>query len=557
MATPVLLVALLLAAPASSPRGAIATAHPLASEVGVSVLRTGGNAVDAAVAAAFALSVVEPQSSGIGGGGFAMVYLAKEGKAHFLDFREVAPAGASRDMFLREGKPAAGLSLEGGLAVAVPGAAAGYAELARRWGTRPLSALTAPAERIARTGFAVGPDYARKARARLECLAADPAASRELLARGPDGKPAAPEPGWRLVRKDLGRTLRAVGAKGPAAFYSGETARRIAAAVRARGGILSESDLAGYRVKERAPLEGLYRGRRIVSAPPPSSGGAIVIGLLQALEGEDPRAGGYRPERFLHLMIETEKRLYAWRGAVLADPDLVPSARPAAERMVTPAFAAELRAATGERAVPSAEIPVPRDGANTTHLSVVDADGNAVALTTTVNYFFGSCVVVPGTGILLNDEMDDFERAPGVPNAFGLVGRGLNAPEPGKRPLSSMSPTLVFDAEGRLELVVGSPGGSLIPTTVAQVIQHLVDDGMSLEQAVAAPRIHHQYLPDRIEVEPNGLEAATAQALERRGHHLAVAERGWGNVQAVRVDPKTGLRQGASDPRFEGAAAVP
>ncbi len=544
MPSAILLVALLLATPASSTRGAVATAHPLASEAGAAVLRAGGNAVDAAVAAAFALSVVEPQGSGLGGGGFAMVYLAKEAKVHFLDFREVAPGASTRDMFLREGRPDPHLSLDGGLAVAVPGAVAGYAELARRFGTRSLSSLTAPAERLARSGFAVGPDYARKARLRLECLAGDPAASREFLARGADGRPVAPDPGWRLVRRHLAGTLHAIGERGPSAFYGGEMARRIAAAVRARGGILSKGDLAGYRVKEREPLEGRYRSRRIVSAPPPSAGGAIVIGLLQALEGEAPRAGGYRPERFLHLMIEAEKRLYAWRAAVFADPDFVPSVRDAAGKLVSPAFAAALRAEAGERAVPSAKIPMPSEGENTTHISVIDGAGNAVALTTTVNYMFGACIVVPGTGVLLNDEMDDFASA-------------SNAPEPGKRPLSSMAPTLVFGAAGGLWLAVGSPGGPLIPTTVAQVVQHLVDDGMSLAQAVAAPRIHHQYLPDRVDVEPNGLEAATAQALERRGHRLAPAERAWGNVQAVRLDPETGLREGVSDPRFEGAPAVP
>jgi gamma-glutamyltranspeptidase/glutathione hydrolase len=554
MPSAIVLVALLFATPATSAKGAVATAHPLASEAGAAVLRAGGNAVDAAVAAAFALSVVEPQSSGIGGGGFAMVYLAKEGaakkgKVHFLDFREVAPGAATRDMFVRDGKPDSRLSLDGGLAVAVPGAVAGYAALARLFGTLPLSSLTAPAERLARSGFAIGPDYARKARVRLGCLAADPAASRELLSIGPDGQSVAPEPGWRLVRKDLARTLHAIGERGPTAFYSGETARRIAAAVRARGGVLSERDLSRYRLKERAPLEGHYRGRRIVSAPPPSAGGIIVVGLLQTLEGEDPRAGGYRPERFLHVMIEVQKRLYAWRAGAFADPDFAPSVLRAADWLVSPAFAAAMRAEVGERAVPSAEIPLPREGANTTHLSVVDAQGNAVALTTTVNYLFGSCVVVPGTGILLNDEMDDFEN--------GLAEQGLNTPEPGKRPLSSMAPTLVFDAQGRLELAVGSPGGPLIPTTVAQVIQHLVDDGMSLAEAIAAPRIHHQYLPDRVDVEPNGLEAATAQALERRGHRLAPSERAWGNVQAVRVHPRSGLREAVSDPRFEGAPAVP
>ncbi len=552
---PALLLLALLAGPtATSARGAVATSHPLASEAGAAVLRAGGNAVDAAVAAAFALSVVEPESSGIGGGGFALVYLAEEGEVRFLDFRERAPAAARADMFLRAGKPDPRLSLDGGLAVAVPGAVMGYAELARRHGTRPLAELTAPAERLARRGFPVGRHYAEAALQRIECLAADPAAARELLAPGP--RPAAPEPGWRLVRRDLARTLRSIGASGGEAFYRGPLAGRIAAAVRERGGVLTAEDLRDYRTADREPLVGTYRGWRVVSAPPPSAGGALVIGLLRVLEGEDPRAGGYRPERFLHVMIEAERRLFAWRTA-LADPDQVPGARAAAEEMASPGFAARIRGEIGERAAPSAEVPLPPRSGGTSHVSAVDARGNAVALTTTVNWAFGACVVVPGTGILLNDQMDDFEAAPGVPNAFGLRGVGRNVPAPGRRPLSSMAPTLVFDPQGRLALALGARGGSRIPTAVAQVIQHLVDDGMELWQALAAPRIHHQWMPDAVAVEPNGLEAATAAALERRGHLLRAADGPLGGVQAVRLHPAEGFREGASDPRQEGAPAAP
>ncbi len=559
------LLALALSVTAASPRGAVATAHPLASEAAAAVLRAGGNAADAAVAAAFALSVVENQSSGLGGGGFALVWDAKEKKVHALDFREVAPGRARPDMFLERGKPAPNRSLDGGLAVAVPGAVRGYEELARRFGTKPLAELVGPAAALADRGFKVGRAYADAAARRLPCLSADRAAAAEFLGKGPDGKPAPLLPGALLVRRDLASTLRTIGRGGAEAFYRGPLADRIVAAVRARGGILSSEDLARYAVRERAPVEGRYRGRRIASFPPPSSGGAIVVALLQALEGEDPRAGGYRPERFLHAMIELEKRLYARRGTAFADPAFVPSVAGAVEELVSPAFAQALRARVGERAATAAEVDAelaeqgaaPREAAHTTHVAVIDAEGNAVSLTTTVNFWFGSCVVVPGTGILLNDEMDDFDVAPGVPNAYGLEGSGLNAPQPGKVPLSSMAPTFLFDEKGRLDLVVGSPGGSTIPTTVAQVIVHWVDDRMRLDEALGAPRLHQQHRPEPVMVEANGLEAATARALEARGHVLQTAPRPIGNAQAARIDWETGLREAASNPRFEGSAATP
>jgi gamma-glutamyltranspeptidase/glutathione hydrolase len=555
------LLAAALSVTAASPRGAVATAHPLASEVAARVLRAGGNAADAAVAAAFALSVVENHSSGLGGGGFALYWDAKAEKAYALDFREVAPAAARADMFLHDGKPQPRRSLDGGLAVAVPGAVRGYAELARRFGTRPLAALVEPAAAHAEGGLRVGRGYAEAAARRRECLAADPAASREFLRRAEDGRLAPLPVGARLVRRDLARTLRLIGRRGADAFYRGPLAARIAAAAQARGGVLTAEDLARYATRERAPVEGSYRGRRVVSFPPPSSGGAIVVALLQALEGEAPRAGGYRPERWLHAQIELEKRLYARRAALFADPAFAPGLAAEVKALLSPEAARGLRAQVGERATPAAEVPAGRaavpEAPHTTHVSVVDGEGNAVAMTTTVNYFFGACVVVPGTGILLNDEMDDFEVAPGVPNAYGLVGTGLNVPAPGKIPLSSMAPTFLLDAQGRLELVVGSPGGSTIPTTVAQVISHWVDDAMRLDEALAAPRLHHQHLPDVVMVEPNGLEAATARALEARGHVLQTVQRPIGNAMAVRIDWETGLREAASDPRFEGAAAVP
>src|SRR5512138_755569 len=551
---PALLVALLLSGVAASPRGAVATAHPLASEAGAAVLRQGGNAVDAAVAAAFALSVVENQRSGIGGGGFALVWLAREQKVHLLDFREVAPGAATRDMFVRDGKPEPRLAQEGGLAIAVPGAVKGYAELARRFGTRPLATLVEPAARLAEAGFRVGLTTHENAEQKLACLRSDPASAREFLVPGPGGARVAPAPGARLVRRELARTLRAIG-RAPDAFYRGPLARRIVAAARGAGGILSEADLAAYRVREREPLWGSYRGHRIASTPPPSAGGAIVIGTLQALEAGGPAPQGWRPEAFLHRMIEVEKRLFA-RRASLGDPAFAEGADAAARELASPALARRLAAEVGERATPSRDLGPPVGG-GTAQVSAIDAEGNAVSMTTTVNGYWGACVVVPGTGILLNDEMDDFDAAPGVANQFGLVGTGANAVAPGKVPLSSMSPSLVFAPDGKLLLALGSSGGSTIPSTVLQAIVNVVDHRMRLDDALAAPKIHHQWLPDRIDAEPWALDVATEQALRARGHAVETRPRPFGNAQAVMIDPATGWRIGASDPRWDGAAATP
>ncbi len=551
---------LALGATALSPKAAVATAHPLASEAGAEALRAGGNAVDAAVAAALALGVVQPESSGLGGGGFALVWLARTGTLTVLDFREVAPAAATRDMFLEGGAPAPARSRDGGLAVAVPGAVKGYAELARRFGRLPLARLAEPAARVAERGFPVGRHYEEAARIRLACLAADGAGAREFLARDAGGAWRPLLAGERLRRPELARTLRRLG-RDPEAFYRGPLAAQVAAAARARGGLLTAADLAAYRTVERAPLQGTYRGFRVASMPPPSAGGAIVIGLLQALEGDDPAAGGLRPVPFLHAFAEVEKRLFAERAGRLADPAFLPGADAAALELADPAFDRALRAAVGERATPASELgpaaAPAAGGAHTTHVSAVDAEGNAVSLTTTVNGYFGSCVVVPGTGVLLNDEMDDFDAAPGAPNLFGLVGSGVNGVEPGKRPLSSMAPTLVFDAGGRAVLAVGAPGGSTIPSTVAQVILWRLGAGMPLGQAVGVPRVHHQWRPDELQVEPWGLDAATADGLRALGHGLRFRDRLFGNPQAAAIDWATGLREAASEPRLEGIPAVP
>lgn len=561
------ILALLLSIAAVSPRAAIATGHPLASEAGASILRRGGNAVDAAVAAAFTLGVVRQQSCGIAGGGFALVYTARDRKIHALDFREAAPARSTPDMFIEDGKPRQDLANAGVLSVAVPAALKGYVELAKRFGKKPLAQLTAQAESIARNGFQVGIAHVSAVEERLDCLAADPEAARIYLHQDKDGDLVGPNPGDRLVQPELARTLHAIGLHGADAFYKGAIARSIVTTLRSRGGILTLEDLANVKVRDREPIESTYRGSRIVTMGPPSSGGFLLLALLNVLEREEPRAGGYRPEKFLHVMVEAEKRLFALREK-MGDPASNPGVEADVRRMIGKDFAGELRSSIGERAT-AAEALEASEHPHTSHVSVIDEEGNAVALTTTVNDSFGSCVVAKGTGVVLNDQMDDFAVASRVPNAYGLRGGVQNAPGPGKVPLSSMSPTFVFDRAGQLVLSLGAAGGASIPTSVAQAISHFIDDGMSIDRAIAAPRIHHNLAPDAIRAEPTALEAATARALEARGHKIVFAvepgaaggrgffDHPWGNATGVSLDPETGWRRAAGDPRNEGAGAIP
>jgi gamma-glutamyltranspeptidase/glutathione hydrolase len=555
----------LLATAAVSAHGAVAAAHPLAAEAGASILRRGGNAVDAAVAAAFALNVVEPQSSGVGGGGFALVYVAREKKVHVLDFREAGPMAARPDMYVVDGKPRQDLSDAGPLSVAVPAAVMGYTELVKRFGTRPLSQLTSPAEQLATRGFGVGLSFHRAQEQRLECLAADPEAARVFLRKSADGEYEPLEPGDHLVQPDLARTLHAIGQHGAQAFYQGRIARSIVDSLKDRGGILTAQDLQRVQVREREPIESSYRGHRIVTMPLPSSGGFIVAALLNVLEREDPRS--YHADRFLHVMAETEKRLFALRQK-LGDPAFNPGAEQSVRSMSTKEFAGALHHQIGERATPAQQV-LPQAEHGTTSIAVIDEDGNAVALTTTVNDSFGSCIVAKGAGFILNDQMDDFAIAPGVANVFGLMGDAENAPGPGKQPLSSMAPTIVFAPDGALEMALGAAGGSTIPTTVAQAIQHVVDDAMPIDRAIAAPRLHHNLFPDVLHVEPHGVDADTAAALQARGHTLQFGvepfvDHGpglfstlWGKACGVEVERDTGWRMAACDFRLEGGAAAP
>lgn len=587
----VALMALVIAIPAWAARpyrgGAVATAHPMASEAALRMLDKGGNAVDAAVAAAFTLAVVGPYHSGLGGGGFALVHDAKTGTTQVLDFREVAPKGATRDMYLKDGKVVPGLSTDGATSVAVPGAVAGYLELLEKHGKLPRSVVLQPAIEAARNGFWVSPKYQQIATLRRDCLRQDPEASRIFLAKNGQGEPDVPPIGYLVKQPELARTLQTLVKSGPKPFYSGPLARAMVDTVKASGGLLTLEDLKDYKTRTHEPLEGSYRGYRILTMPPPSAGGLAVLQVLGALERLRPKGLSYRDPEDLHLYVEAVRRVYVDRVKYLGDPAFV---KIPMERLTSSGYIADLAGSIDpKKATPSASLLPPMEGSNestlkkpgtwydgpqapekkpaqtpeqpfspdrknTTHISVIDKDGGAVALTTTVNYAFGSCVVAKGTGVLLNDEMDDFAARPGVPNAYGLVTGEANSIAPGKVPLSSMSPTLVFskDDPKKVMLAVGSPGGSTIPTTVIQVISNMVDSGMDVTRAVGEGRLHHQYLPDELWVDRWGLEPATQAALEAKGHKIRKQET-WGDAEAVYSDPKTNLRYSASDPRNEGA----
>ncbi len=541
--------------------GAVATAHPQASAAALKMLEQGGNATDAAVAAAFTLAVVGPYHSGLGGGGFALVHEAKTGQTQVLDFREVAPKAATRDMYVKDGKVVPGLSTDGALSVAVPGAVAGYLELLSQHGKLPPKVVLGPAIEAARKGFWVTPKYQQMAKQRLECLRQDAEASRLFLAKNAQGEADVPPIGHMIRQPEMARTLTQISQKGAKAFYAGPVAQAMVDTVKAGGGVLTLEDLKEYKTRRHAPLEGSYRGHRILSMPPPSAGGIAVLQVLGALEKLRPQMSFKDPEA-LHLYVEAVRRVYVDRVKYLGDPAFVDIPL---KRLLSTGYIADLAGSIDpKKATVSATLLPPKEGVpattlpekkNTTHISVIDKDGNAVALTTTVNYYFGSCLVAKGTGVILNDEMDDFAAQPGVPNAFGLVTGEANAIAPGKVPLSSMSPTLVFSKEDpkRVMLAVGSPGGSTIPTTVIQVISNVVDHGMDVTRAVGEGRLHHQYMPDELWVDTYGVEPATLATLEAKGHKIRRAT-AWGDAEAVYSDPKTNLRYSASDPRNEGMA---
>ena len=526
---------------------AIASAHPLATRAGHEILASGGNAFDAAVTVSAVLAVVEPYSSGLGGGGFWLLHRASDGLELMLDGRERAPLAAHRDMYLDgQGDPVPGLSIDGPLAAAIPGEPAALAHLARHYGRLPLERSLAPAIELARDGFAVDGRYLRMARWRLAALRKSPAAATQFL-QGDE----VPAEGYRLRQPDLAATLEALAGQGEKGFYAGPVAEKLVAGVRAAGGIWTLEDLRRYRIVERRPVRGSYRGITITSAAPPSSGGIVLLQMLNLLAVFDLQS--LPPQTRKHLMIEAMRRAYRDRAEYLGDPDFVdiPS-----DRLLHPFYARglarhiRLDRATASRSIPTRAAP---EGRDTTHFSILDTDGNRVAATLSINYAFGSGFVPPGTGILLNDEMDDFSVRPGVPNVYGLIGGEANAIEPGKRMLSSMTPTFVDTDEG--VAVLGTPGGSRIITMLLHGVLALVE-GQGPEAWVGKPRFHHQYLPDKVQFEDGALSTAEIAGLEGMGHVLERLDRPFGNMQAVYWNRKTGLVSAASDPRGAGKGEV-
>jgi gamma-glutamyltranspeptidase/glutathione hydrolase len=534
--------------PVVAKHGMVAAQEAQAAGIGADVLKRGGNAVDAAVAVGFAMAVTFPRAGNIGGGGFMVIHLAKGSRAIAIDYRETAPAATRRDIFLdADGRADPAKSRYSGLAVGVPGTVAGLALAHRKYGSGrfTLAELIAPAIALARDGVVIDADTAGSLEFGRAVLARWPS-SRKIFMKE-DGTPLAA--GDRLVQPELAATLQQIARRGPRAFYRGEIADRIAAAVRSAGGLMTAADLEAYRAVERPVIRGRYRDYDIVSMPPPSSGGLLVIEMLNVLEGFTLRAGD--PDS-LQLMIETMRYAYADRARLLGDPDFV---KMPVTGLISKSYAKTIRDKLDrERAVPSSAVKVGEpatEGNNTTHFSVVDRFGNAVGNTYTLNLGYGVGLVADGTGVLLNNELDDFAAAPGAPNAFGLVGYDANAPAPRKRPLSSMAPTIVLK-DGKPFLVTGSPGGSRIPTTVLQVLVNVIDHRMSVAQAVQAPRIHHQWLPDEVMVEAT-VPAATVQALEARGHRVTVRPP-LSSANSIEVTAD-GL-VGAADTRTSGSMAA-
>ena len=529
-------------------RAAIASAHVLATEAGFEVIAQGGNAFDAAVAVAATLSVVEPQSSGIGGGGLFLLHRASDGKEVMVDAREAAPAAVNpKDYLDANGQPDRDHSINGPLAAAIPGEPAGLAWIARTYGKLPLAKSLAPAIRIAREGFQPDPRFLGAVARRKEILARYPASAELFLVDG-----AAPAAGWTFRSPDLARTLERLAEQGRDGFYRGQLAAMLVDGVRAAGGNWSLDDLSKYEAKEREPFAFDYRGWHIVTAPPPSSGGIAVAEILNMLSGYE--LGKLDRVHRVHLTVEAMRRAYRDRAEYLGDPDHVEMPL----RMLTsPDYAAGLRASINPgKATPSDMLPGylnPPQGTHTSHFSIVDKDGNLVSGTQTVNLGLGSAFVVPGTGFVLNNEMDDFALVAGKPNAFGLVGNDNNAPKAGRRPLSSMTPSFLMK-DDRVA-VIGTPGGSRIITMVLEGMLAFID-GESPEELVARPRYHHQYLPDVISAEPGAFTPEEVKALEAMGHKVSESERRWGFMNVVGWNRRTGEMQAASDPRGDSGSGV-
>ena len=538
----------------------VVSVHKLASDAGVEVMRAGGNAVDAAVATGFALAVVHPQAGNLGGGGFMLVRFAN-GKMKFLDYREKAPAAATRDMYLdQKGEVIKDASLVGYKAVAVPGSVAGMAYAQKQWGKLSLKRVMEPAIRLAKEGFVLTYEDARDLQDKDLTQFAE---SKRIFQRNGDFF----EQGDVLKQPELAKTLERI-ASNPKDFYRGNLAKQLAAAIQRGGGLVTEQDLRDYEVKEREPIHGTYRGYEIYSAPPPSSGGIALMEILNILEGWDLGKMGLRSAQSIHLTVEAFRRVMMDRADFLGDPDF--STIPVAQLTDKKYASAWRETIDPDKASPSRQVKRPEFGDldrvaslheramgaesnNTTHYSVVDAAGNAVSVTTTLNDSFGSKVTADGLGFLLNDEMDDFASKQGVPNAYGLIQGPANAIGAGKRPLSAMTPTIVVK-DGKLAYVLGSPGGPKIITTVANILMGVIDYKLDIQQAVAAPRFHHQWLPDSITMEKVGFSPDTVSALNQLGHKIDF-QGYWSDGECIAIDPKTGDRLGAPDPRNNGAAS--
>ena len=560
-----LIVALVLAnAPLAAARepvrakhGMVASTNEVASRVGVDIMRRGGNAVDAAIAVAFALAVTHPAAGNLGGGGFMLIRL-KDGRTTAIDYREMAPLAAHRNVYLdKEGNPIKGEggSLVGYRAAGVPGTVRGMELALKKYGSGKLNwaQLVEPARRLAANGFTVTYSLAHSLHSTREYLSTY-AETKRIYLRGGNFY----QEGEIFRQPELAATFARLQRIGPNEFYEGQTARLIVADMKRNNGLMTMEDLRGYVAKERTPVRGTYRGHEIISMPPPSSGGAVLIEMLNILEGFDLQKLEASSSDRYHLMTEAMLRAFADRAEYMGDTDFVKVPVPG---LIDKSYAATLRATINtDRASTSAEVragrPAGYESDDTTHFTVVDAEGNAVSNTYTLNDSYGSAAVVKGTGMLLNDEMDDFAVKPGTPNMYGLIQGERNAVAPKKRPLSAMTPTIVLRKDGSLWFTAGSPGGPTIINTVLCIITNVIDYEMNIQQAIDAPRIHHQWLPDELVGEPFGLSGDTQRALIARGHKLAEKPRYLGDAEGIMIEEKTGMRLGATDPRRSDGQAI-
>ena len=541
--------AVALAGPPSPPAAGLASAHPLATAAGHEMLTAGGNAFDAAVAVAATLAVVEPSGSGLGGGGFFLLHRSRDDLTTMVDARERAPLAATHDMYLdAAGEVVPGQSLNGPLAAGIPGLPAALVHIAAHYGELSLAQSLAPAIRHAREGFPADAHYRRMLGLRRQAMLASPAAARVFLQAG-----EVPPEGASIRQPDLAATLSRLARDGQPGFYRGEIAQRLVDGVRAAGGIWQLRDLHDYQVVEREPVRAQWQGLTVTSAAPPSSGGVVLVEMLNMLAGADLASMDVVART--HLLVEVMRRAYRDRARYLGDPDVVDM--PLAQ-LLHPYYAAGLAADINpHRATPSSDLPGIIDtqaaGADTSHFSILDEEGNRVAATLSINYPFGAAFMPPGTGVLLNDEMDDFSLRPGTPNGYGLIGAEANAIAPGKRMLSSMAPTFVESESG--VAIIGTPGGSRIITMVLHAILAW-NEGQTAQEIVSQPRFHHQYLPDVIQLEPNTLSEDAQASLQQLGHTLKPRDRQYGNMQVVLWDKQTGQVTAASDPRGIGSAQV-